>query len=69
MKIDGRNLLDQLINDDTRRYENRKIATGLGDDYTTSRLLYYPYFKGNYKTFAIYLSKQQARDADLVAIQ
>ena len=70
MKIDGRNLLDQLINDDTRRYENiRKIATGLGDDYTTSLLLYYPYFKGNYKTFAIYLSKQQARDADLVAIQ
>ena len=51
MKTDGRNFLDQLINDDTRRYENiRKIATGLRDDYTTSRLLYYPYFKGNIKT-------------------
>ena len=38
----------------------RKIATGQGDDYKTGCLLYYPYFKENYKMITRDLSKQQA---------
>ena len=44
--IDGRNFFDQPINSMSKTYENiRKIATGKGDDYTTSCLLDYPYLK------------------------
>ena len=51
-------------------YENiRKITVGRGDDYTTGCLLDYTYFKKYYKMIAIYLSKQQALDADAKAIQ
>ena len=61
--INGRNVFDQPINSMNKRYENiRKISTGKGDDYTTSWLLDYSYFK-------IDLSKQQALDADPRAIQ
>ena len=68
--IDGRNFFDQPINSMTKTYENiRKIATGQGDDYTTGCLLDYPYFKNHYKMIAIDLSKQQALDDDLRAIQ
>ena len=36
---------DQLINNDTKTYENiRKTVTGQGDDCTTGCLLNYPYF-------------------------
>ena len=68
--IDGKNFFDQPIKNDKITYENiRKIATGQGDDYTTGCLLDYPYFKDNYKTIAIDLSKQQALDSDPKAIQ
>ena len=68
-KIDGRNVFDQPINDETKTYENiRKNATGQVDDYRSGCLLDYPYFKGNYKIFEIYLSKQQALDVDSGAI-
>ena len=51
-------------------YENiRKIATGLGDDYTTGCLLDYTYFKKYYKMIAVDLSKQQVLDADPKTIQ
>ena len=61
--IDGENFFDQPINNDLKTYENiRKIATGQWNDYTTGCLLDYSYFKDNYKTIAIYLSKQQAAD-------
>ena len=51
-------------------YENiRKITVGRGDDYTTGCLLDYTYFKKYYKMIAIYLSKQQALDADPKATQ
>ena len=46
-----------------------KITTGLGDGYTISCLLYYPYFEEHHKLIAIDLSKQKALDADLRAIQ
>ena len=63
--IDGKNVFDQPIKNDFKTYGSiRKIAYGQGDDYTTGYLLDYPYFKENYKTIAIDLSKQQALDAD-----
>ena len=59
VKIDGRNVFDQPFNNNIKTYENiRKTATGQGDDYTTGRLLHYPYFKENYKFITIDLSKQ-----------
>ena len=68
--IDGKNFFDQPINNDYKTYENiRKIATGQGGDYTTGCLLDYSYFKENYKMIAIDLSKQQALDTNLRAIQ
>ena len=48
--IDGKNAFDQPINSMNKTYENIiKIATGQGDDYTTSCLLHYSYFKDHYK--------------------
>ena len=68
--IEGKNVFDQLINNDIKRNENiRKVATGQGDDYETGCLLDYPYLKENCKMIAIDLSKQQALDADPRAIQ
>ena len=68
--IDGRNFFDQPINSMSKTYENiRKIATGIGDGYTTGCLLDYPYFIENYKMIAIDLSRQNKLDADPRAIQ
>ena len=68
--INGKNFCDQPIKDNKVTYENiRKIATAHGDDYTTSCLLDYPYFKNSYKMIAVDLDKQQALDADPRAIQ
>ena len=68
--INEENVFDQPVKDNKVTYENiRKIATGQGDDYTTSFLLDYPYFKDIYKVIAVDLSKQQALDADPRAIQ
>ena len=40
--IDGRNLYDQPINDQIKKYDEvRKVMTGKGDDYTTGSLLDY----------------------------
>ena len=65
--ISGENFFDQPIKNDKITYENiRKIAKGQGDNYTTGCLLNYQYI---YKMIAIDLSKQQALDADLRAIQ
>ena len=51
-------------------YENiRKIATGREDDYATSCLLDYIYFKNNCKINAVDLSKPQALDADPKPVQ
>ena len=64
--INGENVFDQPIKNNNVTYNNiRKIATGQVDDYTTSCLLDYPYFKDSYKMIAVDLSKQQALDADL----
>ena len=67
--INGENFFDQPIKNNKVTYENRKIAIGQGDDYTTGCLLDYPYFLDIYKMIAVDLSKQQALDADPRAIQ
>ena len=51
-------------------YDNiRKISISQGDDYGTSCLLDYNYFKKYYKMKVVDLSKQQAFDADPKQIQ
>ena len=67
--INGENFFDQPIKNNKVTYENRKIASGQGDDYTTGCLLDYSYFVDTYKMTAVDLSKQQALDADPRAIQ
>ena len=70
LRLKVKNDFDQPINNDTKTYENiRTIATGQGDDYTTGCLLDHLYFKENYKMIATDLSKQQALDANLRAIE
>ena len=70
IEIDGRNFYDQPINDSIKQYDEvRKISTGQGDDYTTTCLLDYSYFRKNYRLFAADLSKQKPLDPDSRAIQ
>ena len=70
VKINGENFFDQPIKNNNVTYENiRKIATDYGDDYTTACLLSYLYVNDTYKIIQVDLSKQQALDADLRAIQ
>ena len=67
---DGRNFYDQPINDLIKQYDEvRKVSTGHGDDYTTGSLLDYAYFKDNYRLIVVDLTKQEALDANLRAIQ
>ena len=68
--IDGKNVFDQPVNANVRRYDNIwKIVTGQRDDYTAGFLMDYNYFNEHCKMIAIDLSKQQAFDADPKAIQ
>ena len=68
--LNGRNVYDQPINDQIKKYDEiRKTATGKGDDYTTVCLLDYQYFKDHYQLIAVDLSKQKELDADPRAIQ
>ena len=68
--LNGENFFDQPVKNDMRTYDNiREMATGQGDDNTTSFLLDYVYFKNYYKMVAIDLSKQQTLDADPKVIQ
>ena len=65
--IDGRKFYDQPIFDQIKKYDEiRKIATGIGDGYTTGCLLY---FKNHYQLITVDLSKQKELDADPRAIQ
>ena len=68
--INGENFFDQPIKNNKVKYENiRKIAIGQGEDNTTGCLLDYPYFADTYKLIAVDLSRQQALDADPIAVQ
>ena len=63
--IDEKNFSDQPVENGIRTYNNNlKIRASQGDNYATSCLLDYLYFKEHYKMIAIDLSKQQALDAD-----
>ena len=62
--------LFQPVRNNFRTYDTiPKIAIGQGDDYTTSCLSGFSYFKKYYKLIATDLSKQQKLDADAKAIQ
>ena len=68
--IEGQNVSDPPGKNNLRANDNiQKLAIGQGDNYTTSCLLDYPYFKGSYKMLAIDLSKRKAFDADPKAMQ
>ena len=68
--IDEKNFFDQPVKSSVRTFDNiQKIVTGQGDDSTNGCLLDYNYFNNYDKMIAIDLSKQQAIDADLKAIQ
>ena len=70
MLIDSRNFYDQPINDSIRQYDEiRKIVSGKGDNRAAGCLLDYNYFKKNYQSIAVDLSKQRELDADSRAIQ
>ena len=59
VKIDGRNVFDQPISSNIKKYQNiREMVTGQGDEYTTGCLLDFPYFKENYQMIALDLSKK-----------
>ena len=68
--IGGKNFFNQPVNSDMSVHNNiRKIATGQGDDYTTSCLLAYNHLKEYFKMIAIDTRKQQSLDADPKAMQ
>ena len=70
--IDGRRFYDQEINDLIKQHDEvRKTSTREADDYITGSgcSLDYANFKENYRLIAVNLSKQEALDADLRAIQ
>ena len=61
--INGENFFDQPIKNNKVTYDNiRKIATGLGDDYTTGCLLDYPYFAN---TTRVYFILEEAKETIL----
>ena len=67
---DWKYFLDQPVKSNKITYDNiRKITTGRGDDYTTSCLLDYTYFRDIYRMIAIDLSKQQALNSNRKTIQ
>ena len=69
MFINAKNLYDQPIDSDIKRYEEiRKLTTGQGEDYTTGYLLAYEYVKKHHRLLAVDLSSQKELDADLKAI-
>ena len=68
--ISGKNLYDQTIDSDIKRYkEIRKLKTGQGEDYTTVCLLYYVFIKSHYILIAVDLSRQKELDTDPKAVQ
>ena len=67
--IDGQNFFNKPAKINLRTYDNRKISTGQGDDYTTSYQLDYNDFNKHSIMTTIDLSEQQALDADPKEIQ
>ena len=62
--IDRKHLSEQPVKNDSSKNNNiEKVAAGQGNDYNTTCLLDYPYFRIYYKIIAIDLSKLKALDA------
>ena len=60
VRINEKNLFDQLAKNDLKTYENiKKISTGQEDDYATDHLLDNSYFKENYRVVGTDLSKEK----------
>ena len=58
--IDGRDFYDKPIDGIIKQYDEiRKVSTGHSDEYTTGCLLDYAYFKDNYKSIAVDLSRKK----------
>ena len=58
--INGKNVFDQAIDSDIKRYkEIRKLTTGQGEDYTTGCLWDYHYIKNHFRLIAVDLSGQK----------
>ena len=70
LMIDRRNFFGKPVRNDERIHEHiSKVAFGKWNYYAAGCLFHYPYFKEDYTLIAIDLSKQQAFDAGLKAIQ
>ena len=70
MIINWKNLYDQAIDLDIKRYEEvRKVTTWQGKDYTTGCLLDYEYSKNHYRLIAVDLGRKKELDVDPKAIQ
>ena len=68
--ISPKNLYDQTINSDIKRYEEiKKLLTEQGEDYPTGCLLRYEHIKNHYRLIAVDLNRLKELDADLKAIQ
>ena len=68
--IKNKNVYDQAIKSDPKRYEEtRKVTTGQGEDYTTECLLVYEYIKNHYRLLAVDLGRQKELNADPKAIK
>ena len=64
--IDARECFDQAVKNDIKSCDNiGDVATSSGDD-TIACLLYFPYFKENYKFIRIDLTKQERLETKLI---
>ena len=58
--INGKNLYDQAIVSDIKRYEEiRKLTTRKGEDYNTACLLDYDYIKNHCRLLTVGLSRKK----------
>ena len=70
MIINGKNVDDQPIDSDIKRYQEiRKLTARQGEYYTTGCLLDYDYIKHHYRLIPVDLSRQKDLDADPKTIQ
>ena len=54
--INGKNFFDQPVDSDLKQYEEVKLTTGKGEDYTAGCLIY---IKNHYRLIAVDLSRQK----------
>ena len=68
--INGKNVHDQPIDSDIKRYEEiGKLRTGQGEDYTNGYFFDYHFIKNHYRLIVVDLSSQKELNADPKAIQ